>query len=277
MPSRTSNTDPHPFRPPVSGRSSWTGEVVLGSCRLPVRAYAASVASSTRSLHQIHAGCGERIEQRRTCPIHGQLETAEIGRAYDYAPQQPVVLTSEELATLQPATDPTLRIEHVLPGARLDLAMLAGRTLHLVPANPVAAADYATWVQVLQKADVWAVGTGLLSERRQLAGLHAVHDRLVLHVFHWPACLRSAPEVAPGFAPLNRTQVSRLEQSLAQLRKPLSWTEYRDEYEAQLEQLVARKMAAAAKPQVKTRKSLPKSPRIATPAVTARSRRSKAA
>ena len=278
MSNRTVNTNIPCFRPPVCGRSSWAGEIVLGSLRAPVRAFPASVTSSTSLLHQIHAGCGQRIEQRKSCPMHGPLEAAEIDKVYEYAPQQPVILSTQELTQLQAVDDRALRIQHLLPDTQIDLAMLSGRTLCLVPANPIAVTPYALAVQVLSKAGAWGIGTAVFSERRQLVAAHAADERLLVHVLHWPACLRSAPLDDLPKPALDSRAVNRLEQSLANLRKPFSWSDYCDEYETRLLKLVGQKIAAQSPPSKKPMRSAPQQPVRTVPiGVVPKPRRGKAA
>src|SRR5690606_30857441 len=100
-------------------------------------------------LHQVHQGCGERIQYRKQCPIHGQVEEEEIAKAFSFAPSDQLELTAEELASLKPEDDKSIHIEHLIPGSKMDLALLSGRSLHLVPAHAAAAANYTLLVQTL--------------------------------------------------------------------------------------------------------------------------------
>ena len=72
--STTLLVDPPPVAtaPPAS-RASWSGQLRLGSCCVPVKAYPTISSSSGVSLRQLHAGCGEHIEYHKCCPKHDRV------------------------------------------------------------------------------------------------------------------------------------------------------------------------------------------------------------
>src|SRR5689334_20323043 len=99
----------------TASRASWSGQLVFGPLAVPVKAYPALVAPSSGPLHQIHAGCGARISHRRVCPTHGEIPSEEIGKAFEYAPGDPLVLSPAELESLAAVDDKTIRVESLLP------------------------------------------------------------------------------------------------------------------------------------------------------------------
>lgn len=226
-----------------ASRASWTGQIAIGKLVVPVKAYAAVVTASASSLHQVHARCGQSIQYRKTCPKHGEVTGEEIAKAYTYAPDDQVILSAEELATLEPAEKHTVRIEQVVAAREIPWELLSGRTLFLIPANPVAAAAYALLTRVFSTADCWGVGSGAISERPQPLGVHVVDERLVLHVFHWPAQRRSCPHFELPTASPSASETRALEQTLAALTKPLELSQFTDEYEVRLTALVQRKVS----------------------------------
>ncbi len=124
--SRTCETHAAP-----ASRASWCGQLKLGTLCVPVKAYAAIATPPEIPLRQLHALCGERIEYQKCCPKHGEVPAEEIVKGYPYQPDQYVRLTEEELASLQPADEKTLHLEHFLEPAGVDLVLLAGRILRL--------------------------------------------------------------------------------------------------------------------------------------------------
>jgi DNA end-binding protein Ku len=241
---------PLPLAPPAAeaapipaSRSSWTGQLQFGKLNIPVKAYSAVVTSSSGPLHQVHARCGQLIQYRKTCPRHGEVTADEISKAFTYAPGDEVILSAEELATLEPANKQLLKIDQVVVAGDLPWELLSGRTLYLVPANPVAAICYALVAQVLAVGDRWALGMGAISERRQPLAVHVVDGRLLLHVLHWPAQRRSSPQFDLPSTPASGTEVRAMEQILAGLSKPLNWAAISDQYEQRLMALVQAKLS----------------------------------
>ena len=130
--STTLLVDPPPVAtaPPAS-RASWSGQLRLGSCCVPVKAYPTISSTAGVSLRQLHAGCGEHIEYHKCCPKHGRVPADQIVKGYPYSAEQCVALTEEDLATLEPTDDKTIHLEHFLSPTEFDLTLLAGRSLYL--------------------------------------------------------------------------------------------------------------------------------------------------
>ena len=82
-----------------------------------------------------------------------------------------------------------------------------------------------------------------MSDRQQLIGLRVVDQRLVLHVLHWPAHWRACPAFEAPKPPA-LVDVERLSSSLAPLRKPFEWSDFQDDFDQKLTDLVSRKVTA---------------------------------
>src|SRR4029079_8099782 len=107
------------------------------------------VTGTASSLHQVHARCGQAIRYQKTCPKHGEVASEEIAKAYAYAPDETIVLSAEELTQLEPTDKQNVRIDQVVAAHEIPCELLAGRTLYLVPANPIAAGLYSLITQGL--------------------------------------------------------------------------------------------------------------------------------
>ena len=229
--------------PSTAGRASWSGPLIVGQHLVQVKAYAAAVAA-TSSLHQVHAECGARIQHRKCCPHHGEILAGSIAKAYAIADNDNIVLDVQDLARLQPHYEKSIRVEHLIPADQLDLALLSGRTLHLVPAHPAADSAYAVVSGLFVRNCCWGIGRAVLSDEPQLFALHAVGARLVLHVLNWPQQLRSCPHFGQPAEAIDLKAVQSLDKSLTALRQPFSWDEYADEFEQRLTSLIQGKLEA---------------------------------
>lgn len=208
-----------------------------------MKGYSAAVTQRDSLLHLVHAGCGSRIQQPRRCPKHGEVASDQIAKAFEFGPAEDVVLSEDELDQIKPVDDEMIHVEHLLPPGRVDVSLLSGRTLNLIPAHPAATEGFQLVAAALAQANEWAIGRIVMSDRWQLVGLHVVEQRLVLHVLHWPAQWRSCPAFvnSKSAAP---AQVERLSASLSPLRQPFAWSDYRDDFDQKLSDLVCKKMAA---------------------------------
>lgn len=234
----------------IGGRASWTGQLELGPLKLPVKAYPALVMPTNGPLHQIHIACGRRISQRKFCSEHGELAGEAIGKAFELSPEESIPLTANELTSLSPEGDSSIRIEHLLPLEKIDLSLLSGRMLFLAPTQPAVELLYARAVAALDRLRHWGVGRMVLSDTRRLVAVGNDGARLLLLVLHWPEYRRACPASDVDTSSVPAAEVRSLEKALAPLLKSFAWDEYRDEGADRLNQLIAAKLAdRSAKPQ----------------------------
>jgi len=233
--------------PPVAARASWNGQLALGPLLVPVKAYPALVAPNQGPLQQIHVGCGERISQRKVCPKHGELDSNMIGKAFAFAPGDQLTFTTEELDSLSPPDDQTIRIEHLMPSDKFDHTLLSGRSLYLAPTHAVAMKEYARATALLGATPHWAVGSMVLSDQRKTIAVRVADRRLLLFVLHVPAHRRAYPGAEPERASIPVAELRALEKSLLPLHKSFAWEEYRDDAAERLNSLIERKLAARKK------------------------------
>lgn len=224
-------------------RSSWSGQLELGPLKLPIKAYAALVVPAAGALHSIHVGCGERVSQRKVCSKHGELTATEIGKAFEYGPNDQLTFSDEELASLSPANDETIHIEHLLPLAALESALLSGRTLYLAPLHAAAEPVYAQMVALLIRLNAWAVGRMILSDQRRAVAVRVESGRLLLVVLHWPEHRRVYAGADVDVGQVTPAELSALEKAVAPLHKSFVWEEYRDEGAERLNALIEAKVA----------------------------------
>ena len=243
------------------GRATWCGQIRLGETQFPVKAFAANIASPSGPLCQVHAGCGRKIQQRKHCPVHGELTAAEIGKAFPYGPDRLIPLTSAELVGLEAPDDKTISITRFVAACDFDLCLLAGRSLFLLPENSVAHPDYGAVVLAMQSPSAWGIGEVVFSGRRRLVALESRARRLVLHLLHWPDQRRSCPVLdTPGNAPPKR-RVTAIGHHIADNSGAIAWGDLNDDWDQRLTALVQKKLASRNGSKPKTLSRTRKSPR----------------
>ncbi|MCY2988260.1 MAG: hypothetical protein NTY19_10420 [Planctomycetota bacterium] len=244
--STTLLVDPPPVAtaPPAS-RASWSGQLRLGSCCVPVKAYPTISSTAAVSLRQLHAGCGEHIEYHKCCPKHGRVPADQIAKGYPYSAEQCVALTEEDLATLEPTDDKTIHLEHFLSPTEFDLTLLAGRSLYLAPAHPAAMKPFVVIRQALLRADKWALGRTVFSSKRQLVIVYPAEEVLLVQTLFDPAQRRAAMPVDQDAVQIDRKEVDALTRWIESIDEPIRWQELRDDTDARLAQLVEAKLRGA--------------------------------
>ena len=232
------------FAAPPSNRASWTGRMLLGTLSVSVKAYPATVTPSG-PLCQLHAGCGQRIAYRKCCPKHGEVPNDQIAKGYPYEPERHIELTDDDLAEIRPDDDKTLRLERAIDPGQLDLILLAGRSLYLAAANPIAMAPYGVILTALQDTAKWALGRVVFSGHRQLVVVRPTEDRLVLHTLHDPALCRAVAPMDTDTSVVDSTERKALAKVLSSKNGRVAWNEYVDDTDAKLVALVQAKLRPA--------------------------------
>ncbi len=228
----------------AASRASWIGEVQHQDFNVPVKAYSC-IASPESHLHLIHAaGCGRRVTLSKVCPEHGILEASEIRKAFAYSSDLLVELSEDELAQLNPIDDKKIVIDRFVSPERLDLALLSGRTLFLVPASPAAHHSFHLFKEALEQKQIWALGRTVFSQKRQLVVIRSNDEKVFLHTLHDPALRRLPVPYRPCGDGPSRSEIQQLSRAMSDNGDPIPWTEYSDDYQEQLANLVATKVRA---------------------------------
>jgi DNA end-binding protein Ku len=217
----------------------------LSLVSVPVKAYPAVTSTATSPFHLLHAACGQRIRYAKNCPQHGPVENDAIVRGYEYAPDQFVVVETEELNRLRPVKDRALILEQFLPVKEVAPTFFAGRSLYLYPDGPAAQHPYSVLVEALQHAGQGALGRVVLSNQRQLVLVRASSRLLVLDVLHYPSQVRNVDSWEADLPPSAATDSERqlAEQLIALASGPVDWARYRDTSAEELAALVEAKRA----------------------------------
>ena len=245
MPNATCACEPHAA--PAS-RASWCGQLQLGTLSVPVKAYAAVASPPEVPLRQLHAGCGQGIEYRKWCPKHGAVPPEEIVKGYPYQPDQYVVLSEAELAELQPADEKTIYLQHFLDPATVDLALLAGRSLYLAPANPAACRPFATVYRALERSGKWALGRVVFSNRWQIVVVRPENQVLLVHTLYHPAQRRALAGNGATEVEVSQKELRPVLRFIASADGEIPWDDYQDDSERRVTALVEAKLAPARNP-----------------------------
>ena len=182
----------HQSGPAPRGRASWSGLLRLSLVAVPVQAYPAVSSTEAVQLNQLHSGCGQRIRYEKRCPIHGPVDAALIARGYEYAPDQYVIVEPEELERIRPSQEKALTLVQFVEPEQLDLALLSGRTLYLMPQGLAAHRPYQVLQQALQQRGRWGLARVTLSGHRCAAVVRPTCGLLAAHVLHDPPQLCAA-------------------------------------------------------------------------------------
>jgi DNA end-binding protein Ku len=225
------------------GRPTWSGLLQLNLVGIPLKAYPALRSRDQPTSHYLHADCGQRLRYAKHCPRHGPVDAAAVVRGYEYGPDQHLVVEPEALDALRPARDRALRLERFLAPSQVDLLLLSGRSLYLVPDGAAAQRGYAVLHAIMAQRQRWALGRVVLTCQRQLVLLRAVPEVFILHVLHYPELVRACPTLTTPAVADATAEMHLAGQLLEAASGMVDWQDYRDQGAAELRALVQAKLA----------------------------------
>jgi len=101
-------------------RCSWTGYLKISLVTVPVRVYTAISTTDKIFFNQLHKTCHQRIKQRLVCPVHGEVERADLEKGYEFADGQFVTLTEPELEAVRLESTGTIELVQFVRADELD-------------------------------------------------------------------------------------------------------------------------------------------------------------
>ena len=97
------------------------GTISFGLVSIPVKLYSATQASAGISFNLLHEKCGSRLKQQYVCPRDNEIVNRDqMVKGYEFAKDQYVTFTPEELKTLEEKATQTIEIAEFVPLDRID-------------------------------------------------------------------------------------------------------------------------------------------------------------
>ena len=145
----------------MAPRSIWNGAVAFGMVAIPVKLYPATQSKSL-SFVTIHNTCHTRLHQKRYCPTHdADVDQKEVGRAYEYAKDQHVIMEDSDFEKVQVPSTHTIEITKFVELSSVD-PLYFDRSYALEPES-VGAKPFHLLKQALENSGKVAVGKVSLS------------------------------------------------------------------------------------------------------------------
>jgi len=105
----------------MGARAIGSGTISFGLVSIPVKLYASAQPQATISFNLLHATCKSRLKQQYVCPKDDVVVGRdEIVKGYEFAKDQYVTFTDEELAALEEQASEAIEITEFLPLAAID-------------------------------------------------------------------------------------------------------------------------------------------------------------
>jgi DNA end-binding protein Ku len=226
-------------------RAIWSGSISFGLLNVPVKLYSA-VSKQNISFRELREGDGSRVRHKRVAESDGkEVPYEKIVKGYEFAPDQYVTLTREELSELEPQRTRTIEIQDFVDLDDID-PIYFEQPYYLGP-DKGAAKAYALLVEAMKDSRKVAIARFVLRNKEHLAAIRPMNDVLTM------ATMRFADEVVSPKdldgevfeeekpKKVDKREVEMAKQLIESLSTDFKADKYRDEYREELLDLLERK------------------------------------
>lgn len=225
-------------------RPVWTGSISFGMVSIPIR-LAPAVRRNSISFNQLDADTMSRIRYRKVSEQTGEEVPADkIVKAAPIGSDHYVVLTDEELSSVQPARSKEIDLEGFVPASAIAPAMFDS-TYHVVPDGT--AKPYALLARAIADSDRVGIGRFVMRNKAYLAVIRSDGEHLQLSTLVFPDELVHADDLGE-FSELDGVELADKELDMANaLVEAMSGDfepeKYVDDHRIALQQLIDAKAA----------------------------------
>ncbi len=220
--------------------------ISFGMVSIPVKLYSATEASRAMSFNLLHKACGSRLKQQYFCVKEDvPVGREDMAKGYEFAKDQYVMFTPEELKALEEAGTHTAEITEFVPSKTID-PVYFDKAYYLGP-DKGGAKPYALLARALKESGRCALGRWAARGKQYIVMIRPMEEGLVeglvMQQLLYAGEVRSIKEVE-----IPKTEVKDAELKLAQQLIEQQASEkfdpgsYTDEVRARIEAAVQRKV-----------------------------------
>ena len=226
----------------MAARSIASLLVSFGMVSIPVKLYAATQASAGNSFNLLHGACGSRLRQQYVCIKEDVVvERADMVKGYEFAKDQYVMFTPEELTALGEKATQTVEIDEFVPAESID-PIYYDKAYFLGP-DKGGAKPYALLAESMRKSKQTAVGRYAARGKQYIVQLRPVPGGLVMQQLLYAPEVRTIEDVEIPEAPVRDAELTLAQQLIAQISSPtFDPTKYEDDVKKRIETAIEQKL-----------------------------------
>ena len=227
-------------------RAIWSGSISFGLLNVPVKLYSA-VSKNTVRFRELREKDGSRVRHKRVAEEDGkEVSYDDIVKGYEFAPDQYVTLTREELSDLDPKKTRAIEIQDFVDLDEID-PIYFEQPYYLGP-DKGAEKAYGLLVKAMGDARKVAVARFVLRNKEHLAAIRPMDDVLTMATMRFHDEVTRPEDLGDDVFAEKPAKPEKRELDMAkQLIESLSTTfeadKYRDEYREELLEMLETKAA----------------------------------
>ena len=222
-------------------RAIWSGAISFGLVNVPIKLVTATSQKDVR-FHQLHDVDGARIQQKRVCSKDGEEVTLDhIVKGYEISRDRYVLITPEELDTLDPKSSRTIDIQDFVDLDEID-PVYFDSTYYMVPEKGAAKA-YALLLEAMRKSNKVAIARVVLRQKQHLVALRPLKNALSMETMLYADEVVSVDSLdgLPEDIEVSDRELAMAQQLIDSLSAEFQPEQYRDDYRERVMALIERK------------------------------------
>jgi len=226
----------------MAARSIGSLTISFGLVAIPVKLYSATEASQHISFNLLHKTCGSRLRQQYFC-VKEEVPVGrdEIVKGYEFAKDQYVMFSPEELKALEEVGTHAADITEFVPIAAID-PVYFDKAYYLAP-DKGGAKPYALFTKALRESKRCALGRWAARGKEYIVMIRPVEDGLVMQQLLYAVEVRSIKEIDIPVMDVKEAELKLARQLIEQQSSnKFDPTEYKDDVSARVEAAIQKKV-----------------------------------
>ena len=226
----------------MAARSIASLTISFGLVSIPVKLYSATEASRAISFNLLHKTCGSRLRQQYFC-IKEEVPVGrdEMAKGYEFAKDQYVIFTPEELKAMEEAGTHMADITEFVPLEAVD-PVYFDKAYYLGP-DKGGAKPYALLTAALRESKRCAIGRWAARGKQYIVMIRPVDEGLVMQQLLYANEVRSIKELDIAKMDVKPAELKLAEQLIEQQSsKTFDPAQYKDEVAGRIETAIQKKV-----------------------------------
>jgi len=233
----------------MAARPTWKGFMKISLVNIPVRVFPATDSAATISFNQLHAECQTRIQQKRWCPTcQREVPISEIAKGYEFEKGRYVMMNEDDIAKVRPESTRVIDLVQFTDAMTID-PIYFERPYYLAPDGAMATEAFA----VMREGMKGKAGIGKLAlyGREYLVAVQPKDKGMVMYTMRHANEIRSMDnieELDNVPSKIKPEEIKLAKQVIENFEAELNLTEFRDQYQEELQRIIDAKIAGEEAP-----------------------------
>ena len=226
----------------MAARSIASLTITFGLVAIPVKLYTATESARTISFNLLHKTCGSRLKQQYICAKEDVIVARdEMAKGYEFAKDQYVMFTNEELKALEEAGTGAADITEFMPISAVD-PVYFDKAYYLAP-DKGGAKPYALFTKALRESKRCAIGRWAARGKQYIVLIRPLEDGLIMQQLLYAGEVRSIKDIDIPHMDVKDAELKLAKQLIDQQTSDrFDPSQYTDEVRERIETAVQKKV-----------------------------------